>query len=343
MAIQEPWFALARPVAVAAANACGIQVQRITPLAHAENTTFCIYGVYEGLAGRFVVRIHRDGYHTAHRVRSELDWLQALRKDLHLTVPEPVPVSDTNELVQTHVLQGILRHVVVFRWVSGRMLRKGGRPVHTQRLAQLVARLHQHAAQWDRPELFSRLHLDTAAYFDGIPEMGTCEEAEQIARSTSGAVGKQLQRVVRAAHVLREWGHDRYAALDCGTRPLLIHADLHLGNVVFSGREVCPIDFDDSAFSHPMIDLAVVLRRSSAEHRHAAVAGYRSVQALPEEWVQALPVFICARQVQVSWWAVPRVSDSADMRLHLPRMVERLEHLARQVERQETDWLTFGV
>lgn len=39
----------------------------------------------------------------------------------------------------------------------------------------------------------------------------------------------------------------------------LIHADLHLDNVLFAGGEARPIDFDDCGLGHWLYDIAVTL------------------------------------------------------------------------------------
>ncbi len=38
---------------------------------------------------RFILRVHRPGYQSPASIRSELEWLEALRRDSTLPVPRP--------------------------------------------------------------------------------------------------------------------------------------------------------------------------------------------------------------------------------------------------------------
>src|SRR5689334_9955374 len=75
----------------------GIEGARLTLLAHLENTTFRV-DTDDGLA--YVIRIHRPRGGVGHPargeadVRSEMEWLAALRHDTQLAVPEPVRTRD---------------------------------------------------------------------------------------------------------------------------------------------------------------------------------------------------------------------------------------------------------
>ena len=45
---------------------------------------------------RFVLRVHRVGYHTAAAIRSELEWLDRLGRDTKLPVPRALPVGSSS-------------------------------------------------------------------------------------------------------------------------------------------------------------------------------------------------------------------------------------------------------
>ena len=91
----------------------------LTPLAHFFNTTFRIDTSprsEEASGKRYVIRIHRPGAQNAQVIQSELLWLQALRRDIGLVVPEPVPTG-TGALVTCTSIAGVPepRQCVVFR------------------------------------------------------------------------------------------------------------------------------------------------------------------------------------------------------------------------------------
>jgi Ser/Thr protein kinase RdoA (MazF antagonist) len=68
----------------------------LKPLAHMQNTTFRVTAGDQ----RYVLRIHPPGdmagdlARSVPSVRSEMEWLTALRRDTALVVPEPVPTRE---------------------------------------------------------------------------------------------------------------------------------------------------------------------------------------------------------------------------------------------------------
>ena len=74
-------------LAYAALRAYDLPGAQITPLRIFNNAVF---QVDVGHGQRYVLRLHRPGYRSLFHTRSELRYLQALRRDTGLTVPEPV-------------------------------------------------------------------------------------------------------------------------------------------------------------------------------------------------------------------------------------------------------------
>lgn len=60
---------------------------RLIRLRHETNTTFRVLAADRQ---QYVLRIHNPQGHTVAQIRSELQWLMALRQDTDLGVPEPV-------------------------------------------------------------------------------------------------------------------------------------------------------------------------------------------------------------------------------------------------------------
>src|SRR5690348_3183027 len=105
---------------------------RVVPLQHEENTTFRVE-TPEG--GRYVLRIHRPGKHSAEEVRAEVMWLAALRRDAGLPVPEPVATAE-GDLLTVAGVEGVPqeRVCVLFQWMEGRFLDDGLTPAHLERV-----------------------------------------------------------------------------------------------------------------------------------------------------------------------------------------------------------------
>ena len=57
-----------------------------------ENATYEVVDSDTGV--RSILRVHRKGYHSRPQIESELDWLDALRRDGNVTVPVVRPARD---------------------------------------------------------------------------------------------------------------------------------------------------------------------------------------------------------------------------------------------------------
>src|ERR1700694_531607 len=87
-----------RRLAQTALAAYELESANLTPLQHFLNTTFRVDVPLDALrlqGGdkplRYAFRISRSGYQDASTIRSELLWLQAIRRETTLVVPEPIP------------------------------------------------------------------------------------------------------------------------------------------------------------------------------------------------------------------------------------------------------------
>jgi Ser/Thr protein kinase RdoA (MazF antagonist) len=88
-----------RQLAVRALGAYPLADPELRFIAHGENATFRVDATASGGRARFLLRVHRPARHGRHvdpaaAIRSELDWLTALRAGTCLSVPEPVRAID---------------------------------------------------------------------------------------------------------------------------------------------------------------------------------------------------------------------------------------------------------
>ncbi|MDT5124507.1 MAG: hypothetical protein QOH54_151, partial [Mycobacterium sp.] len=81
-----------------------------------ENATYAVEDA--GTGARSILRVHRKNYHRPREIESELDWLDALRRDGDVTVPTVLPAHDGRRVV-TVDHDGTQRHVVHFEMVPG--------------------------------------------------------------------------------------------------------------------------------------------------------------------------------------------------------------------------------
>jgi hypothetical protein len=94
MTSRRARIARLRQVALAGLGPYALPEGRLTFVSHGEKTSFR----HDSAAGRHLVRVHRHQRHgrdidSAAAIRSELCWLQAIRADTDLFVPEALAVQ----------------------------------------------------------------------------------------------------------------------------------------------------------------------------------------------------------------------------------------------------------
>jgi Ser/Thr protein kinase RdoA (MazF antagonist) len=288
-------------------------------LQHGENTTFRVLAPGQtGTNGvkhpsstlyhpnRYLLRIHRPGYQNETSIASELMWLAALRGD-GLPVPEPVP-NYNGDLYTIANAPGVPtpRVCSLLRWMNGRFYENNPQPRHIAAVGRLMAHLHTQSETWQPPAGFNRRSWDSEGLFGD--NGGFNLPKDQLWALVPETYSTQFRAIADRTTVVM-------AELDShpGARGLL-HADLHLGNVLFardaltSQLQARPIDFDDCGYAHWVYDFAVVLgdyitEEPYAVYHDALLSGYAEVRPLPIKQLEHLNAFIAARLVALLLWA----------------------------------------
>jgi Ser/Thr protein kinase RdoA (MazF antagonist) len=285
-----------------------VDAAQLSLLKYRENAVFKV--TESGTGDRFVLRLHRPGYHSDAELRSELQWMAALH-DAGVETPSAVPTASGDIIVTvSHDAVPEPRQCDLLRWIDGTVVGdiEGGRVGSAEevrsgyRLAgRLAALIHNHGAQWQRPPGFTRPHLDfegligSRAYWGAY---GACTllSAEQVALLDRAKQG------IAAALATFGQAPDRYG---------LTHGDFLPENLLRDGDSLRIIDFDDCGFGWHVMDLATsllwLLGQPQYDHALAGfVAGYRSARALPDEHLEMLPVFLLARAMTYVGWCGSR-------------------------------------
>ena len=320
-----------RKLVKSALEAYGLSDARIKLVAHWENTTFrvdapdsspsgnanCPY-----IPGRFLLRIHRPDYQNAETIASELTWLTALRNDMELSVPEPVATLQGEPFTIAEAPGVPSRRVCsLLRWMRGRIQQHCPRLTHFKALGELMAHLHNHASSWKPPLNFTRQRWDWVGLFGNNGE-GECDSAYEVAWELLPTEHRELLEAV-AEHVtqaMRELGEssDVFG---------LIHADLHLNNVLFSNDEARAIDFDDCGFGYWIYDFVIALgycleRNDRSALYNAFFEGYEKHRPVPKEQLEYLDVFRAGRDVSLALWAIGRSQDHPEFRENLQNWLD---------------------
>ena len=273
-------------------------------LSSIQNTTFRVRTVS---GEQFALRISHPGAGEA-EVRSELLWLDALRQDTALGVPEPVWTRDGNLLaVLGGDAVGGRRPCVLFRWLDGRQVdRDALTPQRFEQVGALMAGLHTHARHWQPPADFARYRID-ADIVAGFVQDVLPNVARALSETSDAAtvVARTADAVVAA---MRELGDDRDVFG-------VVHADLSPSNVLFDRRgQAQALDFDDCCWGHYLYDMGLTVRdveleRSEPALRAALLRGYRTVRPLPPEHAALLDTFVAAVNLLRMLWVLGRAEQ----------------------------------
>ena len=262
---------------------------------HSENHTFRIDTPDQRC---FMLRVHRTGYQSVQSIESELAWLQALRQDTSLPVPEPIAGSDGHLLQDFQALDGSARQAVLFHHIAGSepSLQDDLTAVfHT--LGGYAATLHRHAAQWKRPAGFVRQSWQASSILDADGPWGDWRQAPGV-----DAQNRPILDRLDAALWIRladyGLGPDRYG---------LIHADMRLGNLLVGGGHLSLIDFDDCGFCWFTYDFAAAISFHETNPvipalKAAWLDGYRAVRALSPADILAIDSMVMLRRMALLAW-----------------------------------------
>jgi Ser/Thr protein kinase RdoA (MazF antagonist) len=298
-------------LASTALQSWGKQTKDIRLVKMRENAVF---RVVDSRGGVFAMRVHREGYHSDDALRSELQWIAALR-DWDVDVPTVVPAIDGSLLI-TAWGPGVdvPRRIDLFEWIDGRPLGTSERGLDDGlrdvgntyfKVGNLMARLHDHASDWIFPSGFQRRSWDLHGLVGEEPLWGRFWDL--------GAL-KQAERdlLVRARNRVRLKLGELARSNDRPHRFGLIHADFVPENLLLTADGIVKlIDFDDAGFGWHMFDVATALyfiqeNRDYETARASLVDGYRAKRDLPDELIEQLPVFMTARGFTYLGWAHTR-------------------------------------
>jgi Ser/Thr protein kinase RdoA (MazF antagonist) len=301
-----------RKQAQAALDAYGLSKAKMKYLGYTGNAHYQIdtshYAPRESDEGtywenHYILRLHQPKYQTIEAIRSELLWLEALIRDTDLVVPEPKRNS-AGEWVTVTDVPGLPspQYATLLRWVKGRKTPKKVEEHHYRALGRVAAQLHNHAAQWQPPVEFTRIHYDWNGLFSDsglfeFPATLLWAAIPDRFREPFEIVTDQVQQIMNALGK----GSDVYG---------LIHADLCLDvNMLWYRGDVRPIDFDDSAFGYWIYDLAIPLAElpydeTGQRYRDALFEGYSEIRSMPQSQWNLLDLFIGAWHATALLYAI---------------------------------------
>jgi Ser/Thr protein kinase RdoA (MazF antagonist) len=299
----------------------GLQPRSVDVMSHSENV---VCDVELANDRHLVMRLHRPGYNTIEELRSEVQWVASLANAC-IPVPQPMSTIDGEHYVSVRV-GGEDRYVGVIDWVEGRPLggpvSSGGEDVVPRygRIGEIAAAIRIHNATWDQPRSFVRRRWDADGLVGQNPLWGRFWEVDALTdhqRDLFASARAELHRKLSSLST----GSDRFG---------LIHADLHLGNLMADGEQLTVIDFDDAGFGWFSHELAVALHPvlnepTFPEARKALLTGYRRSHPLADDEIQLIDAFLTIRCLMIVSWLNDR--PELPMRQYFGDLVTQAEQI----------------
>jgi Ser/Thr protein kinase RdoA (MazF antagonist) len=218
----------------------------------------------------FALRINTNSPRTPENLRAEIAFVRFLAEDGRVKVPHPIENREGNFYTSIlHEASGRMFHCVLYSWILGEELEDEPTEEQLSALGVAMATMHVAAQGFELPEGSSLPTFDDPLWWT--------EDFLLSEKSVLDAEAKDL--VSRALSAIKSGVAKFYAS---GT-PILIHADMHGGNVLSYEDSLSVIDFDDCGFGFPLQDLATALYYLDSPEQDAAFRrGYESVTPVPE-------------------------------------------------------------
>lgn len=313
--------ALLMNLAADALRQWGLKLDGLSWLTYSTNAVFAVYTA----ENRYVLRLSLAGRVSESRLRSELDWLRAIRQRTDLLAPNPVVARGEGEeqlyAMVSHELLPPPRfaYCALFEFIEGAV--KGACDLSAadmHAIGRYLGRLHQDA-QFDPSPGFDRPRLGQQGLFGADSPYQSANRIRTAAAEQGEVFAKVAQRVGQVMARLEVAGESFG----------LIHADLLAKNVLFSGAAIAALDFEYSGWGYFLYDLAPLLWQLRGERsadyallEEALLAGYRSARAGVTIDRDALEAFVAARQLASCRWLLQN--------LHQPQLRDAAPDLIRQ-------------
>ncbi len=291
------------PAALQALESFPVEAQNVELIAHTENVTFRVS--VRGSDNDYVLRLHRPGYNSIEELNSERIWTAAL-KDAGISVPESLHTREGQHFALIDVPgTGERRYAGMITWREGRNLSdylttdvgSEERQLIYRRIGEIAAALHNQSAGWKAPPGFERCRLDLEGLLGEQPRWGRFWDHAELTKSEKELLIQARQRC-------------RATLSDYGANPDnfgLIHSDFHPDNIVYDGKDLALIDFDDSGYGWHLYDFASALveYRFAPDFdalRAALLEGYREHRPLAQRDLDMLPTFLLIRGMAIIGW-----------------------------------------
>jgi Ser/Thr protein kinase RdoA (MazF antagonist) len=270
----------------------------LTYLQHSENVTF---KVEPKGSGARLLRLHIPivpamGEHGADPkiVKSEMLWLEALRRKTDLPVQRPIRNRRGHLVTLLTLDRPPVINCTMLEWLEGEAHQPGFENEETAtQIGIIVGKLHQFASQWYLPAGFTRPRHDIAYFEQAFKALAPAVKDGRITsqdyrylETSLGLLTSMMQSLPRTH-------------LTDG----ILHGDLRQVNFLYNRGEIRLIDFSSCCTGSFMLDLSICLADMNSTLRPFFLKGYRKFIPLPFNYsflIEAL--FIGSMLGTFSFW-----------------------------------------
>ena len=259
-----------------------IEVKEVSLINNEYNATFKV----ESNEGQlFALRININSPRTPENLKAEVSWVNHLYLDGRVRVAKPIATTQGDlfaSIQHDHSSRDL--HCVLYSWLPGSEFEDEPELIQIRALGEAMAQMHLVARNFQLPANSNLPSLDHAMWWT---EDFLLSEKSVLDQGSKDLVGQTLQGI-----------DNHIKSLYVGATPIVIHADLHGGNVLWDVNSLSVLDFDDSGIGLPVQDLATAIYYlDTPEQDEALRAGYSTVAPLPEMSERDLEVFLIQRRV----------------------------------------------
>lgn len=274
-----------RAVALTACDGFGLAVRGLSLVLHAYNTTFKVETADGGV---LALRVNTNSHSEPAHIVAQQEWLHAIAGQGLVRVPDPVRTPDGRWAVEVDcpAWGGPLRATVA-SWLDGEDVGTCDE-VQGRALGEAMALLHEQAQGFVLPPGADLPVYDT-------PLLGD----EDLLSGHDGLPSADRAVLAGALHDLTS----ACRAVHAAGPEIVVHADLHGGNLKWHDGRLAVFDVDDCGIGVPALDLAVAtfyLRSGDAEGAAVETAvreGYAGIRPLPAVDDADFEALVAARQL----------------------------------------------
>ncbi|XEC95928.1 phosphotransferase enzyme family protein [Paenibacillus tarimensis] len=228
---------------------------------------------------QFLLRIH-PASKPLEETLSEVEWLSAL-KSKGIIVPEAVPNREGTFVTDATAGGGQRFYSTLLRWIEGERLERGALTEETVRkMGEMMANLHEASIEFSPSAGFARPLWGIESFerdWEHLKQHHRHFISDEAIELYSRAATKVTDRLGTLTSHERNYG--------------MIHADLHIGNVVFRDGKPYPIDFGRCGFGYHLYDMAQSIMGLYPPQRAYFIEGYEKIRRMEDEAIPKLECF----------------------------------------------------